>query len=298
MKPTPSVDIREIMRTPRQTPPGGRVVAVLPAYNAARTLERTLADFPRQSVDQIILVDDKSSDNTAELAEALGLRVIRHAKNKGYGGNQKTCYRAALDEGADYVVMIHPDYQYDSRVLDLAIGFLKLDICDVVLGSRIRTRQEALQGGMPLVKYLANRGLTIIENVLLGQNVGDFHTGFRAYRREVLERVPFHRNSNSFVFDSQFLVQCVHFGYRLGDIPVPVRYFDEASSINLYRSTIYALRTLWTLVQFWGHRLHLYRSKLFQPAEWPAGSLGATTVLDDGNARASVSQGSHNDPAR
>lgn len=262
-----TLHLDDIVRSPKLTPPGGRVVAVLPAYNAVRTLERTLADFPRHCVDRIILVDDMSTDGTAEFAESLGLTVLRHDKNKGYGGNQKTCYRAALDDGADYVVMIHPDYQYDSRVLDLAIGFLRLGICDVVLGSRIRTRREALKGGMPLVKYLANRGLTIIENVLLGQNVGDFHTGFRAYRREVLERVPFDRNSNSFVFDSQFLVQCVHFGYRLGDIPVPVRYFDEASSIDLRRSTIYAIRTLWTLVEFWAHRLRIARNPRFQETE-------------------------------
>jgi glycosyltransferase involved in cell wall biosynthesis len=266
-----SIDVAAILRPAERTPPGGRVVAVLPAYNAVRTLERTLADFPKGAVDDIVLVDDKSTDGTADLAESLGLTVIRHAKNKGYGGNQKTCYRAALERGADYVVMIHPDYQYDSRVLDLAIGFIRLDICDVVLGSRIRTRREALDGGMPLVKYLANRGLTTIENVLLGQNVGDFHTGFRAYKREVLERVPFERNSNSFVFDSQFLIQCVHFGYRLGDVPVPVRYFDEASSIDLRRSTVYALRTLWTLVQFWAHRLHVHRFRLFEPADRSGG---------------------------
>lgn len=259
--------VSEIVRQPSQTPPGEKTVAVLPAYNAARTLERTLRDFPKHSVDEIILVDDCSKDDTAALAESMGITVIRHTANKGYGGNQKTCYRKALEIGADYVVMIHPDYQYDSRVLDLAIGFIRLGICDVVLGSRIRTRREALDGGMPLAKYLANRGLTTIENVALGQNVGDFHSGFRAYRREVLEKVPFERNSDAFVFDSQFLAQCVHFGYRLGDVPVPVRYFDEASSIDFKRSTIYAIRTLWTLVQLYLHRLRIWKSPLFQPVE-------------------------------
>lgn len=259
--------LHQILRTPDQTPPGEKTVAVLPAYNAARTLERTLRDFPIGQIDEVVLVDDCSKDETANLAESMGLIVIRHDKNKGYGGNQKTCYRKALELGADYVVMIHPDYQYDSRVASLAVGFIRLGICDVVIGSRIRTRREALIGGMPLVKYLANRGLTTIENIGLGQNLGDFHSGFRAYKREVLERIPFERNSNSFVFDSQFLMQCVHFGYRLGDIPVPVRYFDEASSIDLKRSTYYAIRTLWTLAQFWLHRLRLIRCGLFVRVE-------------------------------
>lgn len=257
-----SFHVREILRDPGDLPPGQKVVAVLPAYNAAKTLERTLRDFPPREVDDIILVDDQSSDDTAALAESMGVRVIRHEKNKGYGGNQKTCYKNALDLGADYVVMVHPDYQYDSRVLSLAIGFLRLDICDVVLGSRIRTRQEALAGGMPLAKYLANRGLTIIENVALGQNLGDFHSGFRAYRRSVLEKIPFERNSNSFVFDSQFLMQCVYHGFRLGDIPVPVRYFAEASSIDFRHSTVYALRTLLVLVQYWAHVLRVWKSPL------------------------------------
>lgn len=253
--------VREILRSgPAE---GGKVVAVLPAYNAARTLERTLRDFPPGTVDAVILVDDCSRDDTVAVAEAMGVTVVRHEANKGYGGNQKTCYRHALDAGADFVVMIHPDYQYDSRVIPLAIGFIRLGICDVVLGSRIRTRAEALQGGMPLVKYLANRGLTTIENVALGQNIGDFHSGFRAYSRAVLEKVPWDRNSDSFVFDSQFLVQCVHWRYRLGDVPVPVRYFDEASSISLWRSTIYAVRTLWTLAEFYLHRLRLWRSARF-----------------------------------
>lgn len=262
---TTSFHVDSIIRRPEQTPAGGKVVAVLPAYNASRTLERTLRDLPVGQIDQIILVDDCSNDDTASLAESMGIHVISHEKNTGYGGNQKTCYRAALAAGADYVVMIHPDYQYDSRVSSLAIEFIKLGICDVVLGNRIRTRREALQGGMPLVKYLANRGLTTVENIALGQNVGDFHSGFRAYSRQVLETVPFERNSNGFVFDSQFLVQCVHFGYRLGDIPVPVRYFDEASSIDFRRASFYAICTLWTVGQYWLHRLHLWRCPLLKP---------------------------------
>src|SRR5262249_31667883 len=200
-----------------------------------------------------------------EIARRLGLRVIEHAKNRGYGANQKTCYTTALQGDADVVVMIHPDYQYDSRVIPQLVAFLELGICDVMLGSRIRTRREALDGGMPLWKYLANRGLTVVENVALGQNLGDFHSGLRAYRREVLETVPFLRNSDDFVFDTQFLVQCVHFGFRLGDVPVPVRYSTEASSINFRRSVRYGLSTLGVLAQYRLHRLGLAPGPLFDP---------------------------------
>ena len=255
-----NVASREEVRTAR-----GRTIAVMPAYNAATTLERTVSDIPRGSVDEIILVDDCSRDNTVEIARRLGLTVFTHDKNLGYGGNQKTCYRHALAAGADFVVMIHPDYQYDSRVIPVAIEILKLGICDVVLGSRIRTRREALDGGMPKWKYVANRVLTICENIALGQNLGDFHSGFRAYRRQVIETIPFECNSDDFVFDSQFLAQAVSFGFKLGDIPVPVRYFDEASSINFGRSVTYGTRTLAVLAQFWLHRLKLWRSPLFEP---------------------------------
>jgi glycosyltransferase involved in cell wall biosynthesis len=235
----------------------GRVIAVMPAYNAARTLQQTLADIPPGAVDEILLVDDASRDETVAMARAAGLTVIEHAKNLGYGGNQKSCYRYALESGADFIVMIHPDYQYDSRVIPTAVEILRLGICDVVLGSRIRTRGEALKGGMPWWKYIANRMLTTIENISLGQNLGDFHSGFRAYRREVLETIPFERNTDDFAFDSQFLVQSVYFGFKLGDIPVPVRYFDEASSINLMRCFKYGTHTLWAVMQFWLQRLHL-----------------------------------------
>src|SRR5919206_4381899 len=238
-----------------------KVVVVMPAYNAEKTLARTLADIPAGSVDEIILVDDCSKDRTVEVARDMGLTVIRHTQNKGYGGNQKTCYKTALEHGADIIVMIHPDYQYDSRVIPHAVGFIELGICDVVLGSRIRSRDEAFRGGMPAWKYLANRFLTAVENFALGQNLGDFHSGFRVYRREVLEAVPFERNSDDFVFDTQFLVQAVHLGFRLGDVPVPVRYFAEASSINFRRSVKYGLGTLGMLVLYWLDRLGLWRSK-------------------------------------
>jgi len=257
-------------------PGRGKTIAVMPAYNAARTLERTVADIPPGSVDEIILVDDCSSDNTVEVAERLGLTVIRHEKNLGYGGNQKTCYRRALDNGAEYVVMIHPDYQYDSRVIPAAIEIIRLGICDFIMGSRIRTRREALAGGMPPWKYIANRCLTLTENVALGQNLGDFHSGFRAYRREVLETIPYMKNSNDFVFDSEFLAQAVHFGFRLGDIPVPVRYFDEASSINFRRSVTYGFATLHVLTKFWAQKLGVWRSPLFEAAR-KIESAGAAT---------------------
>jgi glycosyltransferase involved in cell wall biosynthesis len=241
-----------------------RVVAVMPAYNAERTLAATLADVPVGAVDEVILVDDGSTDRTVQVARDMGLTVIAHPENRGYGGNQKTCYREALARGADVVVMIHPDYQYDSRVIPLAVGFIELGICDVVLGSRIRSRAEALQGGMPVYKYIANRFLTFAENCALGQNLGDFHSGFRVYSRAVLERIPFERNSDDFVFDTQFLVQAVHHGFRLGDVPVPVRYFDEASSINFRRSMTYGLSTLGVVGRYWLHRLGVWRSRLLK----------------------------------
>jgi glycosyltransferase involved in cell wall biosynthesis len=241
-----------------------RVIAVMPAYNAERTLASTLADMPPGCVDEIILVDDGSKDRTVEVAREMGLTVLVHPENRGYGGNQKTCYKEALARGADYVVMIHPDYQYDSRVIPHAVAFLELDICDVVLGSRIRSRDEAMRGGMPKYKYLSNRFLTTVENFALGQNLGDFHSGFRVYRRAVLECIPFERNSDDFVFDTQFLVQAVRFGFRLGDVPVPVRYFDEASSINFRRSLRYGLSTLGAVGVYWLDRLGLRRSPLFE----------------------------------
>ena len=250
---------------PRQASAPGRprVIGVMPAYNAGATLARTVADIPPGSVHDLLLVDDASRDNTVELARELGIRVIEHPENRGYGANQKTCYRAALETDADIIVMIHPDYQYDTRVLPHLVGFIELGICDVMLGSRIRTRSEAISGGMPIWKYLANRGLTIVENMALGQNLGDFHSGLRAYRREVLETVPFFANSDDFVFDTQFLVQCVHFGFRLGDVPVPVRYFEEASSIDFRRSLRYGVSTLAVLAQFWLQQVRMARLPLF-----------------------------------
>ena len=240
-----------------------KVIVVMPAYNAATTLERTFLDIPPGTVDKVILVDDGSQDNTVEIATRLGITVIQHEKNEGYGGNQKTCYREALARGADVVVMLHPDFQYDSRLIPYFLGYLEMDICDVMLGNRIRTRQEALRGGMPLYKYLMNRMLTLLENVVLGQNLGDFHSGFRVYRREVLEKIPFERNSNDFAFDSEFLAQAAYHGFRIGDAPVPVRYFSEASSIDFLGSLRYGFKTLGVLVRYLLHRWRIVRCSLF-----------------------------------
>jgi glycosyltransferase involved in cell wall biosynthesis len=240
-----------------------KIIAVLPAYNAERTLAATLADVPVGAVDEFLLVDDGSKDNTVAVARQMGLTVIEHPENRGYGGNQKTCYRYALERGADIIVMIHPDYQYDSRVIPHAVGIIELGICDVVLGSRIRARNEALKCGMPVYKYFANRALTLFENFTLGQNLGDFHSGFRVYRRQVLETIPFDRNSDDFVFDTQLLVQAIHHGFRLGDVPVPVRYFDAASSINFRRSLKYGLSTVATVSRWWLHRCGV-KSRLFK----------------------------------
>lgn len=258
--------VDRILRPAEPAPPRKhKIIAVLPAYNAEKTLAATVADFPAGSVDEILLVDDCSKDNTVKIAREMGLTVIVHEKNTGYGGNQKTCYKYCLDHGADIVVMIHPDYQYDARTIPHAVGMIELGICDVILGNRVRSRAEALKCGMPWWKYVSNRGLTAFENLMLGQNLGEFHSGFRVYRRQVLETIPFERNSDDFVFDTQFLVQAVHFGFRLGDIPVPVRYFDEASQINFRRSTKYGLQTLTTVNKFWMNKLRLWRSSLFKP---------------------------------
>jgi glycosyltransferase involved in cell wall biosynthesis len=247
-------------------PKGYKVIAIMPAYNAAKTLRRTLADIPAGSVDEIILTDDCSSDETVALAQALGLRVLRHDANRGYGGNQKTCYDAALASGADVIVMVHPDYQYDPRVIPFAVGFIRANICDVIVASRIRTRRETLDGGMPLYKYIANRILTAVENVVFGQNLGDFHSGFRVYSRAVLERIAYQTNSDDFVFDTEFLAQAVYHGFKLGDVPIPARYFQDASSISLRRSIRYGLGTVAVMLQFMLQSCGVARFTLFAEA--------------------------------
>jgi glycosyltransferase involved in cell wall biosynthesis len=244
-----------------------KVLVVMPAYNAEATLERTVRDIPNGIVDEVILVDDCSNDRTVEIAERLDLTVIRHNENQGYGANQKTCYDDALKRNADIVVMIHPDYQYDPRIIPYALGFIETDICDIIIGSRIRDRKQALEGGMPLYKYFSNRFLTIIENIAFGQNLGDFHSGFRVFRAEVLESINYHRNSNDFVFDTQILAQAAYFGFRIGDVPIQARYFPEASSIGLQKSIIYGLGTLGVVIKYLLQRSCLYRFKLFEEVD-------------------------------
>ena len=221
-----------------------KIIVVLPAYNAGTTLEKTINDIPLNTVDEIILVDDKSRDNTLEIAKKLNLTVFRHDQNKGYGGNQKTCYDAAIAKGGDIIIMLHPDYQYDPKLIKYFVEFIGNGYFDVMLGSRIRSRKEALAGGMPFYKYISNRFLTLIENIASDQNLSEWHTGMRAYRREVLNRVGYQNFSDDFVFDTQMLFRIIENGYAIGEIPVPVRYFPEASSINFRRSVWYGLSTL------------------------------------------------------
>lgn len=241
---------------------GRRVTVVLPAYNAVATLERTVAEIPMDVVDDIILTDDHSRDDTAELSRRLGLHTIRHDRNRGYGGNQKTCYAAALARGADIVVMLHPDYQYSPRLVTAMASMIASGHYDIVLGSRILGK-GALAGGMPLYKYIANRGLTLAENILAGQRLSEYHTGYRAWSRQVLERLPLLRCSDDFVFDNEMLAQAIRFDFNIGEISCPTRYFEEASSINFRRSVTYGLGVLKTAAKLWADRKGLIRSPLF-----------------------------------
>jgi len=240
-----------------------KVIAIMPAFNAELTLEKTFRGIPAGSVDEVILTDDFSSDRTVEIAESLGINVFRHMRNIGYGANQKTCYDVALNKGADIVVMIHPDYQYDSRLIPYALGFLKNNICDIIVGSRIRSRREALEGGMPWYKYISNRILTTVENMVLGQNLGDFHSGFRVYKRRVLETISYKKNSDDFVFDTEFLTQAIFWGFKIGDVPIPCRYFKEASSINFVRSVKYGFQTLLVMGKYLLQKSRLAKFKIF-----------------------------------
>lgn len=226
-----------------------RIAVVLPAYNAEKTVERTVAEIPADIVDDVILTDDASRDKTAELATKLGLHVIRHDKNRGYGGNQKTCYEAALSRGADIIIMLHPDYQYTPLLVTAMASMIAYDQYDCVLASRI-LGNGALKGGMPVYKYIANRFLTLVQNLLIGQKLSEYHTGYRAWSRAVIERLPLLSCSDDFVFDNQMIVQAVYFGFRIGEISCPTRYFDEASSINFRRSVVYGVGVLSTAMGF------------------------------------------------
>lgn len=234
---------------------GKKLIIIMPAYNAALTLRKTFEELPHEYVDEVILVDDASKDETLKLAGELGIKTIIHSENRGYGANQKTCYREALRHEADIVVMVHPDYQYSPRLVSAMASMIASGHYDVVLGSRILGGM-ALKSGMPLYKYIANRILTLIENMALGIKVSEYHTGFRAFTREVLETLPLEENSDDFVFDNEILVQAVYFGFRIGELSCPARYFKEASSINFRRSVTYGLGVLVTTIKYllagWG----------------------------------------------
>jgi glycosyltransferase involved in cell wall biosynthesis len=242
-----------------------RIAVVLPAYNASKTLRRTFEEIPLDIVDDVLLTDDASSDDTVAVARSLGIYTLRHDRNRGYGGNQKTCYTAALARGADIVVMLHPDYQYTPRLVPAMASMLASGHFDVVLGSRILGK-GALAGGMPMYKYVANRALTLFENVMLGQKLSEYHTGYRAWTRDVLQSLPLMRCSDDFVFDNEMLVQAVHHEFRIGEISCPARYFPEASSINLSRSIRYGLGVVRTSVAYRLHHAGLMNAAILSEA--------------------------------
>lgn len=241
-----------------------KIVVVMPAYNAEATLRQTHSEIDPEFVDEVILVDDASSDRTVKVANELGINTIVHLENKGYGANQKTCYRAALNHGADVVIMLHPDYQYTPKLLVAMSSMIAVGEYDAVLGSRILT-EGALKGGMPLYKYVANRGLTLFQNTLLAKKLSEYHTGYRAFSREVLEALPLNENSDDFVFDNQMLAQIAYFGFSIGEVSCPTKYFEEASSINFQRSVIYGLGVLETSILYRLNKWGLMRSNIFNP---------------------------------
>jgi glycosyltransferase involved in cell wall biosynthesis len=255
---------------------GQKLIVVLPAYNAARTLERTLQEVPAGLVDEYLLVDDASRDDTVAEARRLGIPYVVHDRNRGYGGNQKTCYTEALRRGADIVVMLHPDYQYTPKLLGAMAWLVASGQFDVVLGSRI-LGTGALKGGMPLYKYVANRVLTLVENIMLGAKLSEYHTGYRAFARHVLETLPLEEASDDFVFDNEMLAQAVAFGFSIGEISCPTKYFPEASSINFRRSVVYGLGVLRTSARFRLHRWGLTHDRLFSAGGRRLAGIGATS---------------------
>ena len=241
---------------------GKRVIVVLPAYNAEKTLMATYEDIPKDIVDDVILVDDGSRDNTAEISKKLGIKTIIHPSNKGYGANQKTCYREALKKNPDMIIMLHPDYQYSPKLIPAMASMISSGLYDVVLASRILGR-GALRGGMPFYKYISNRVLTMIENYMLGYKLTEYHTGYRAYSSEVLENIPFMKNSDDFVFDNEILAQIIYFKYRIAEISCPTKYFPEASSINFSRSVKYGFGVLATGLKFLIHKMKIKKVSIF-----------------------------------
>jgi glycosyltransferase involved in cell wall biosynthesis len=243
---------------------GKKIIVVLPAYNAERTLEQTCNEIPMDIVDKVLMVDDHSTDNTVVLAKKLGIDTITHKQNYGYGRNQKTCYSEALKKGADIVVMVHPDYQYTPKLITAMSSMIAYDIYDVVLGSRI-LGGKSLSGGMPLYKYIANRLLTSFQNLLLGSKLSEFHTGYRAFSRTVLETLPLNANSDDFVFDNEMLAQIIFFGFPIGEISCPTKYFEEASSINFPRSVKYGLGVISTSLKFFMSKKGIQLDPIFNP---------------------------------
>ncbi len=241
-----------------------KIVVVLPAYNAEFTLEQTYDEIPMEIVDEVVLVDDNSKDNTIEVAKQIGIKhIIKHDNNKGYGGNQKTCYDKAVALGGDIVIMLHPDYQYTPKLIHSMAYLIANDVYPVVLGSRI-LGNSALRGGMPMIKYFSNRFLTLIQNILIGQKLSEYHTGYRAFSREVLLKIKYQINSDNFVFDNQMLSQIFYAGFNIAEITCPTKYFPEASSINLRNSTIYAFGVLKTSFVHFFNRIGLVKSKMYQ----------------------------------
>ncbi len=245
-------------------PTSKKIIAVFPAYNAAKTIKKTLDDIPKKLVAEFLVVDDASTDNTVAIAKKLGLTVIRHKHNKGYGANQKTCYTEALKRGADIVIMIHPDNQYDSSLTGEMIAPIVNNRFDVMFGSRIRTRREALAGGMPPVKYFLNRLVSLIENIALGVNFTEHLSGYRAYSKKVLQSLPYRKFSDDFVFDQQFMMSAIAYGFKISEYPVPVRYSSKASSIKWQAGTKFLLETFWNLGLFILHRWRIYSSPIFK----------------------------------
>jgi glycosyltransferase involved in cell wall biosynthesis len=239
-----------------------KLIVVMPAYNAEVTLEQTYNEIPHEIVDEVVLVDDKSSDNTLDIANKLGITVHSHDQNKGYGANQKSCYNIALDLNADIVVMLHPDYQYTPKLITAMASMIECGEFDVVLGSRI-LGGEAIKRGMPVYKYISNRILTLIQNLLLGAKLSEYHTGYRAYSKKVLEEINWKQNSDDFIFDNQFLSQVIYFGFRIGELTCPARYFPEASSINFTRSLKYGFGCIYTAIRFKLDKLNIIRYSQF-----------------------------------
>jgi glycosyltransferase involved in cell wall biosynthesis len=260
------IAVHKITEFPKFAPmiKGKKVVVVMPAYNAELTLKTTYDEIPFDIVDDVVLVDDKSSDRTSELAKEIGIKhVITHEKNTGYGGNQKSCYRKALELDADITIMVHPDYQYTPLLIPAMADMIASGLYDSVLASRILGK-GALRGGMPMYKYVANRFLTLTQNILIGQKLSEYHTGYRAFSKSILETIDFEANSDDFVFDNQMICQIFHAGFDIAEVTCPTKYFEEASSINFSRSTTYGLGVLKTSVQYWASKKGLGSNKIFR----------------------------------